>query len=278
MARRIRFFKPGTRAQARRKARLIRTGIGVVVVLVLIGGAAWLSHIEGLEIQTITVSGHSVITEAEIRETVARTISGTYPLWFARDNIALYPANGVRAALHDAFPRIREVVLAREDMTTLAVSVTEREPHALWCGENFIPIDEITGACHFVDENGFIFAKAPDFTGTVFFRYFGAIPDGEPLGTQFLPTNEFRNLTFFLETLESELKEPAFALSVIDGVEYEVRLENGGMLLFKRNQDFGAVLQNTKAAFRSEAFEENDRATLNYLDLRFGNKVYFKFE
>jgi len=91
--------------------------------------------------------------------------------------------------------------------------------------------------CYFLDEKGIVYTEAPHFTGNVYFRFFGALHEGDPVGQSFLPENKFRELTFFLASLrESDIHSVELVLR--DDSDYELYLESGVRILFPRDLDF----------------------------------------
>jgi len=131
-------------------------------------------------------------------------------------------------------------------------------------------------------EGGFIFAKAPDFTGNIFFKYFGtpetdfSRTSSEPLGLEYMPPDKFRSVTAFLESFEELELEPT-SFTRLSGVDFKVRFKDGSYILFGGEQSLASVLDNLQSVFESEVFLGRDDVKLDYIDMRFGNKVYYKF-
>jgi hypothetical protein len=55
-------------------------------------------------------------------------------------------------------------------------------------------------------------------------------------------------------------------------------MEDGSKILFARKQSSSEVLGNLKIVLESETFKDENRGDIEYIDLRFGNKVYFKIK
>ena len=266
-------------AKKRRKALLFKLGGVVFGVVTLFVGLVYVSGLEQFNISDISVSGNSAIAEKSIKEFIGEKISGKIMFLFPKSNILLYPRKDIQAALLQAFEGIKEINISVEDLQSISVTIDERKPFALWCDKE--AIDEGNEeSCYFLDEDGFIFAKAPSFSGNVYFRYFSVLSEGEPnefIGQQFMEKDEFQRVTFFLSSLVDIGLTPV-GLDEVDDVDYEMHLQEGGKILFGQKQNLSFVLNNIQSVFDSEEFDQSNLSNLDYADFRFGNKVYFKFK
>ena len=135
-------------------------------------------------------------------------------------------------------------------------------------------MEELSKGCFFIDESGYIYNRAPDFSGPVFMRYYGLATGDAPLRSQYLPADTFRAIAIFLTNVRRLSFEPeAFVLA--DAYDFELHLKKGPRILFARNSDFATVLENLQSVLDADVVKGKIN-TLDYIDLRFGNKVYFK--
>lgn len=263
-------------AKKRRKAFLFKLGGVAAGVIALFAGLVYASGLEEFNISSITVDGNSAIAEKPIREFIEEKISGKYIFLFPKSNILLYPRSAVGAALLKEFAGIKEINISARDLQSISVIVEERKPFALWCGKESID-EENAENCYFLDEDGFIFTKAPSFSGNVYFRYFSILHTNEPLGQQFMDKDEFQRMTFFLSSI-ADIGLTPVGLYEVDDADYEMHLQGGSKILFGKDQNLSFVYDNIKSVVDSDEFEKSDLSELDYADFRFGNKVYFKFK
>ena len=87
------------------------------------------------------------------------------------------------------------------------------------------------------------------------------------------PQPDFENLTHFIDSISSTL--PAYALvDRADGVG-ELFLKSGGLLMFDDSEDLDTVSADISAlAANSPIFSYGSK--LQYLDLRLGDKAFYK--
>ena len=181
----------------------------------------------------------------------------------------------------EKFDRISDIKIKIDNLKEITVTVMEREGKYLWCGS---PEDEGGEKCYFADKTGYIFDEAPNFSGNTYFKFYGVfLEPEEKIGEYILPPDEFVRLIKFYEhagTVLSPIK--LTALEIGDNGDYKFSIEGtGGNIIFKRDNDFEKILENLNSAADAEPLKTDLKLKLKallYIDLRFDNKVYFKFQ
>jgi len=280
----------------RKRHRILRNKIlfFVFLFLMILAGLVFLSRWEKINIDNVRISGNRIIETEAIEQIIHSNISGYYFGLFPKTNFLLYPKNEIKNELAQKFKRLKDISFDEKDIKTLNVSVSEYEGKYLWCGtelpEALLMEDSISKAsgkiCHFMDENGYIFDEAPYFSGEVFFRFYGKIVSSSenPIGSFFLPNNFEKIISFKRTVKEMGLRPSAFwedntgdmnlFLSPDDAMLF------GPKIIFKIDSDFEKLAENLQAALMTEPLQsdfKNKFSSLLYIDLRFGNKVYYKF-
>ena len=227
-----------------------------------------------------------VETEA-IKETIQKDLVGNYFWLFPKTNFLLYPKKQIKNELGNKFKRFSIVSIGLDNIRTLKISVTEREGKYLWCGD-IVPIlisDVTSYKCYFMDQEGYIFDEAPYFSGNVYFKFYGKndVNLENPAGTYFLE-NKFDKIIIFKNALEKlNLNPTAFWLN--DTGDANISLssepETGPKIIFKIDSDYEKIAENLQAAITTKVLQtklKTDFSSLLYIDLRFGNNVYYKFD
>ncbi len=270
---------PEKQIQHKKKRRMVS-----VLVLLCLGGFAWLiiyiPSLPSLQIKNILVLGNKVLTEEEIKQRVEEELSGKYLRVFPKTNVFLYPQKPIEESLLPAFPRVASVSAHLDTKRVLTITLTEREPFALWCGrEEKSLIQEGQRNCFYLDDTGFAFSQAPSFSGNAYFEFYGKgeLSDGDPTGSYFLPLASYRNILKIKKSLEGM---DAHSLSAFVGEDNGVLLfESAGYgIRFNLDQNADTLESNMQAVFHSSSWGDTLRSgTLEYMDFRFGNKVYYKY-
>ena len=258
----------------RRKTLLVKFiffGVGFLVVL---AGLAYISRTEKLNISEVEITGNKIVDTEMIRAAAQEEITGSY-LWFLpKTNILLYPKGNIRDALSDKFKGLKGISITTRDDRILQISVAERIPKYMWCGENLPESGANIETCYFLDETGFVFDEAPYFSGEVYFKFYGKM------------SSNFKSLILFKQTLEAMKLEPV-ALYMMENGEIKMYLSDesslpmGPEIIFKTDSDLEKIAENLQAALTTEPLQsdfKNKYSSLLYIDLRYGNKVYYKFK
>lgn len=258
---------------------------------------AYLSHLESLNIGNFEVSGHRVIDVEELETAAREQLAGKYLFIFPKSNILYYTKNSLEDGLKDKFKRIKEISFSIKDKRTLQISLTEREPKYTWCGVE-LPLSDANDSahtCYFMDDTGYIFDKAPYFSGEVYFKFYGmpqvsdvgrptSDGDFDPLGSHFFGQN-FGQFILFRDVLVNMGMKPK-SLYVNKDKDVEIHLSRGQSvaeepkIILKTDTDFKNAAENLDAAMDTEPLKtdfQKKYQTLQYIDLRFGNKVYYRF-
>ncbi len=286
---RKRLPRSSRRVRKKRHFFLVYFSVLIFSLTALVGSIAWVAHEPAIRISQIVIDGAETLTERELKENITPQISGHYIKLFPKSNIFLYPRSDIRKGLLATFPEIESVSLSFDGITRLIVKIKERVPFVLWCGED-APVKNASSPppCYFLDKDGVIFMKAPSFSTQIFFEIYG-VPRGVavredtmysfPLGFQFLNEKRFRELMTFKTSFDNIGITPKKLFAQKDG-DYEFVLGNGVRVLFPNDFAIDVLLKNLDASFDTELLQFEDltdeKTSLEYIDLRFKNRVYYK--
>jgi hypothetical protein len=280
------------RIEELRRKRLKRN-LGLVflsflTIALVIVGLSFLSKIKGIQINQIEISGNNVINKNEIEGLVKSQLEGKYVYLFPRSNSLIYPRVKIYNNLIYSFPRIENLFVYIEKFKTLKIEIKERSGAYLYCGQS-IPEDkkEIGENCYFIDQDGYIFDKAPYFSGNIYFKYFMELPNNppDPSGQEIMPKEKFNNLVSFINGIKELDFEPIYILIGPDNTNY-LYLKDGDKglkpkIVFKNEDNLNNVLDDFSLAMKKKEFADEITSKYNsllYIDLRFKNKVLYKFE
>lgn len=227
-----------------------------------------------------------------LKTTVNQEISGKYLWLFPKTNILIYPQNAIASELQNKYKRLKNINLSIIDSKVLVITVTERNAEYLWCGmkpEKFTSQNISDQKCYFLDENGYFFDAAPYFSDEVYFKFYG-LPEqvsnevDNPMGQNFSKQN-FEQLVIFKNAIISMGLKPVY-LYALNNKDAEIILTQGKnasiepKIIFNLNSNLQSITENLKAALDTEPLKTkilDKYSSLEYIDLRFENKVYDKF-
>jgi cell division septal protein FtsQ len=240
------------------------------VLLTLFIGAVsfcvwYVTRLPALTLTEVSVVGGETISHEAVRTAVEEELLGTYYRLIPKRFSYLYPDEAIEARLL-RIPRLKEVAVERTSRQQLAVAFTEYVPHALWCAQPAAPV------CLFIDRDGYAFAEAPRLEGGAYLRY---VETGrEPAVGQTVFTSTYvRETNAFVETLYDALRLPVTAVER-DGESISYTLAGGGEIRTTTAEPLQTTLDNLQTLLASEEFSHLAPGNFQYIDLRFGNRVY----
>lgn len=268
-----------------RRERCRKAILFVILFGVIVYALSYFSSNEKITISKVEITGNHIISRESIEERVFANISGKCLYLFSKANIFIYPRQKIYDDLIFNFPRIEELSIYREGLKAIHVNIKERVGSYLYCGAN-IPLDknEVGENCYFINDDGFIFDKAPYFSGNIYFKYYVDIKDSSPMGKQMLPRDDFHRLMRFVEGTRSVGFNPIYIVVSEDGSDHLYLDSSSGSkpeIVFKNKADYDTILENLSLAMKKKEFSSEINSkydSLLYIDLRFKDKVLYKFQ
>lgn len=248
--------------------QLIKQVVGGILALTLIAvlvvSVWYLSRLPSLTVQQVQVSGGETISHDLVQKLVETELEGEYLRLIPKRFSLMYPEEAIVDSVRD-IDRIKDLEVKRNTWTGLQISFNEYVPDALWCNSDL-------SSCVFLDSNGFAFAKAPSLTGGSFLRL-------EKLGVEPVtnvqvfnedPYNQVKNLVRLLENNSWFIE--SVVLDVV-GDAY-LKLTEGGELKIALSDEPERIVENLFTVLTSPEFIDIGPGEFEYIDLRFGNKVF----
>ena len=271
----------------RRQKRLRLFILLFVLFIVLVGALAFFSGNHRITINKIVVTGTRIINVSDVEWSVQDIISGKYLRLFTKSNIFIYPRSKIYEKLLIDFPRIDSLSINQEGLNTLNINITERAGAYLYCGDTIPEVEsEIGENCYFINNDGYIFDKAPYFSGNVYFKYYIALTgdNTNPLGHQALSPERFHEVARFIDGVVALGFKPTHIIMSPDVNTLYLHhgdIDTSPQIIFKDTNNLHDILENLSLSMSKREFasEINSKyTTLLYIDLRFDDKVLYKFQ
>lgn len=264
--------------KSRRKRILIRSAILLFLFLgAIFSGVYFFLNMNALQIKEISIEGNNLVSAAELKDSVNNFLEGKYFWVFPKSNIFIFSKERMASEILRSFPRAKEVKVGRKFFNGLSLKIAERSTLALLCQKE---------TCYFVDEDGIVFENAPYFSGNVYLTFFDersgaeassseAVSSNALLGNSFLNKEEFKKLLDFSKLVSNSNINVGKIILKNEGV-YELVTKDGWRILLNEKNKTKEAYANMATAISTEIKDKTKK--LDYIDLRFGNKVYFKYK
>lgn len=257
----------------RKKIVRIFKGIGAIIVLAgLVYGLSVVSKRPEFAIQNIIVEGNVTLSTEKIVVLAQEKLVGNYGFIFSRSNIVFFPKQEIMKSISAQTLRIKTVSIERLLWNSIAIKITERMPIGVWCGVE----KNITEPCYLMDAEGFIFDTAPQFSGSAYTRFFGPIKGNGVLGSELTPRQAFIQVSTFADALPN-IALDAVAL-VMKDKDYSVYLKSDTEIRLTYTDPIDRTISTLKSILEQRQFTNGGIANAEYIDLRYGNKIFYKFK
>lgn len=260
--RRRKFYK-----NKKKKSVFLRPLFWLTFFVLLLAGSSFYSAIFSsfFQIKQIVVSGNAKVASEEIKNIISEQINKKIAL-FDTKSIFLADLKEIDNAIRKTLPQVYQVYLKRQFPGIIYAKVEERQPVGIWCKGN---------DCFSLDKEGVIFEKT-ETQGELIIKseetekqiFLGAnVIEKELLESILEIKKELKNI-FKLETKEVIIPGNKQRLIVKTNEDWEI--------YFNEKDDIADQLVNLNLVLKTKIPLEK-RGTLQYIDLRFGSKVYFKY-
>lgn len=227
-----------------------------------------------VQLTDIRVSGLQTLDERDVRAYLGAALGEKYLLLFPRSSYFLAHTGILAKGIRDAFPAIADVEMEKEFPRTLTVRVTERKFWGILCNtlQDANPVQ-----CAALDETGFAYESAPLPQGNLLLIVESDRPSLEPGKTR-MDEELVREMQALQQKIREAIGGEVARFEVRDRVSGEIRARaaDGFMIWFKRGDDISNAMRVLKKVLDAEI--GNRRENLDYIDVRFGNKVFYKFK
>ncbi len=250
------------------RKRLIASSLGALAVLLLAGGVFYGARREAVTISHITVAGGATVPHDLIEERVETVLSGTYALFIPRRFSFLFPREEIIEALN-SIPRVHNANVVRSSRDTLNVSFEEYVPNALWCA------DASSTQCYFIDVQGLAYAEAPALQGETLVRFIRE--EKAPVRGEYVyDTEKLLSLRQLSQVVRDTYALRVRSITETKDHDLVMRLTDGVSLLMPYDTQSDDVVEKIASILSAKEFEGLALRDFEYIDVRFGNKVYVR--
>lgn len=225
-------------------------------------GVYTMTRVSKWQVATVAVSGGETVSHEAVEQAAEESLEGEYYALVPKTFVLTVPEDAIRDAVEE-IPRVKDVAIEQVGQE-LRVAFTEYEPYALLCHAE---------TCFFVDETGVVFASAPHLTGRTLLRI--EVPDEIVVGSMPLPTERvawFVNLRDLLhEKFSWSVRSMAFQGD--DGVAI---FFTESTLYVSAQSTPEKIVSDIEQILASKEFAHLEPENIEYVDMRYGNKVFVK--
>jgi cell division septal protein FtsQ len=257
-----------------RKRRIFwhRVVVGSTSVIMLASVCALVfygTRLSMFTVDDVVVHGLDTIPENDVRSRADSLLAGTYYGLVPHRFIPAVPAEKIKDSI-ERLSRVASATVSTEG-TRVVVSVTEHTPEMLWCGS------ASSSMCYYVDISGVAYERAPDLVGSALLRFI--VHDHEPQqGASLLAPHTRALLVDMSRMLEERHQFRVARIEYVDNGDAILYLSQGGRLLMTTTKDLTETYETLTSILSTEQYANLQPGKFEYIDVRFGNKVFVQKE
>ncbi len=276
-------------SELRRKRRRNIRNKSILVFVLLIAifiSLGFVARSSSTSVSAVNISGNNLIETSELEKIVNGILAERYFWLYPKNNIFILPRQDIKKTILTEFKRAEDVSVNINNERVLSIVVNERGAKYTWCGYLLpVVVESSTDKCYFLDEYGYIFDEAPYFSGATYVKFYGGLDNNTPPIGQRISPAYFEKLVYFYNII-NQIGLDSSSIVLDEKGEVNVYLSafstppEAPKIILKIDSDIQKLSENLQAAISAESFKKDlkgDYNNLNYIDLRFGNKVYYKF-
>ena len=227
------------------------------------------TRVDILTIKSVEVAAGETIDSKKIKSIAEAKLQGEYFKLVPRRFAWTYPQEEIESALKEV-ERVDEVTMSVENGEVLHISFTEYSPSALWCQNE-------SDQCLFLDDSGYAFAEAPNLSGSSLIRFIKLNSElqvgDEPFSREFVS-----EALALIEYMKENSDFVAVKVEEVAEDELYIHFQGDSFIKVSLRQPLSETLENFEAVVASNDFSHLRPGNFEYIDLRYGNKIFVKEE
>lgn len=218
-----------------------------------------------LQIKEVKVEGNLLVSKEAVEKVARGELVGPYFFVIPKSNYLFVKKDKITAKLLNEFSRLETVEVNKKINGTLEIKLTERQGDFVWCqgGE---------GACYSMNQNGLAFVEIgrEEINGKIIFK--NSLEEAGLLKS-FAGEGRMQNYLKAIKILgDAHFEIIEINLVLSDKVIFKT---NVGEIFLNPEEDLSQTAENAVILI-NEVKTKTPSALFEYIDARFGNKVFYK--
>lgn len=277
-----------TSRERERRLKNRRRFLGSLLICILVGGFLTLLNLNFFRLTSFKLSGETSQDLVIIKQLIKQELDGYFLLIIPNNSIFFFSEQRLIDLLKKRFPALETVEIDSPDLNTLVIKLTDRESKTLWCS-----LSAEGKLCFYLNDNGEVYQTAPNFSSSIILEFNDRQPIKKiPLSV--INPKDLERAKIFLNFIKISLVDWPTASSsyrlvrvnVLPMADFEAIInsetnpDDTWRLLFNTRATADQLIINFNSLIKDQTLTKEwlNSPSLDYLDLRFGNKVFYRFK
>lgn len=252
----------------KQKVKKVKIYFVAFICIFILAGTIAILNIPAIQINQVKITGNVFVDTSEIEEKTNTLLNTKIIGLIPKRNIFIFSKRELEQELKQN-PAIVSVKIRKDFFQTLSIDIVEQEKEMLYC----VSIEKTE--CYYVNKIGFVYAKVEDII----------IPEQEiiiyvenknkKLKDTLIEEKVYIDIVLFVKNLAREQIKVREVYIKPDGVVEFVSADTTKFItsIF---DEFSKDFANLIALFEQQVLTKEQLVEVEYIDLRFGNKVFYK--
>lgn len=256
-----------------RRRRQLRLFWRLIIFLLISSAAATTFFIfldQKLKIKNIIITGNERIETEQITAAAREILERKKFFIFSGDNILLVNSQNLSRELKEKIAAIDELNVERDfGQKELRLELKERKGWAVWCRNE-------SEECFYIDEKGVIFRAAPRFYGDLVLKIMDSRSEILGPGKTILDPELLKKIREFQTNIFQVQGIAINTIEISPDLVFKLGTRDGWHIILDSQTDTVLAAENLKLLLSSAI--KDGAGELDYIDLRFPDKSFFKFK
>lgn len=254
--------------QKKQKIKKIKFYTLLVGIVLCIAGIIYVIQMPFIQIANVQIFGNTFVNTEEINLKTEKILN-SYTYWiFPNKNIFIFSKKELEKKLKEN-PAITKVIINKDFFNTLIINIEEEEKEMLYC------VSETKEECFYVNGESFIYAKVDEYIIPEQEIIIYSEKEQKTIKSNILQEDVYKEMVLFVKNIARyDIKIKEIYIKKDDTIEFVSK--RGARVIASQFDDFEKDFENMVALFEQNILSKEDLMTVEYIDLRFGNKVFYK--
>jgi len=250
----------------------LRLFLWLILVLAIVAGFVYFLFFSKIfYVKEVSIANQSFIPNQEIRQAIDDFLAQKKFFVSGFSNLIFVESDMIQSLIVNNFPQAENVVVEKKYPHTVSVSLSGKIALGVWCFMTGVP-----DKCFYFDKNGMAFETSADSDGPLLLRIEDEKGQFEKLGQAVAD----KELLAFVLSIRPELEKAKIdikkiTIPVVEDFRADAETSEGWKIYFSIRDDLKSQV-NSLNVFLSQKISPEKRNSLQYVDVRIPNRVYYK--
>lgn len=257
-----------TLKRKKKKVKKIKTGLIVGAILICVGAFVYLLQIPAFAISKIQITGTMFVSQEEIEQKTKGLLEERLVWIIPRSNIFLFSKNKLEEKIKEN-PAVVSVRIRKHFFKTLSIEIQEQEKEMIYC-TSFEKTE-----CFYINKQGFLYGQVTDIIIPEQEIIIYNLKESKKIKDTLIEESIYQDIVLFIKnSARHNIRIGEVHLKQDDVVEFVSREHM--RIITSIYDEFGKDFANLIALLEQAVVTPEQFSNIDYIDLRFGNKVFYK--